>query len=121
MIRPPNPPTKYGLEKLNSADHQALALEAARQGMVLLKNEQGALPLSLSRDKEEQQHEESESVALERRLRRRHGRGHASSGRRRRGDGVVVIGPHGDATQALLGNYYGNPPFIVSPLAGIQQ
>ena len=36
----------YGLDKINSAPHQALAYEAARQGLVLLKNTAKTLPLN---------------------------------------------------------------------------
>lgn len=114
-------PWQYGLEKLNSADHQALALKAARQGIVLLKNEAQALPLSLSPDDDDEAEDDEVAavVAVERRLRRR-GRSPA----RRRGRGglsVAVVGPHGNASEALLGNYFGVPPFIVTPLAGVQQ
>lgn len=70
---------------LNTADHQALALEAARQGMVLLKNVEEALPLDAAR-------------ALS----------------------IAVVGPHANATEALLGNYQGIPPFIISPFEGIK-
>lgn len=40
---------KYDLERVNSAEHQQLALEAARQGIVLLKNAGEALPLDAGR------------------------------------------------------------------------
>lgn len=33
---------------------------------------------------------------------------------------MLLVGPHANATQALLGNYFGQPPFIVSPVEGIQ-
>ncbi len=36
----------YGAERLDTAANRALALDAALQGMVLLRNERGALPLS---------------------------------------------------------------------------
>ena len=67
--------------------HAALALDAARQSLVLLKNEGDALPL-----------------------------------RRRRGTqpAVAVLGPHGNATTAMQGNYFGTAPFLISPLAGVQ-
>lgn len=32
---------------------------------------------------------------------------------------IAMIGPHFNSTTAMLGNYYGNPPFIVSPLVGL--
>lgn len=112
---------QYGLDKLNSADHQALALKAARQGIVLLKNEGQALPLSLSSDDNEDDEEDETAVlvAVERRLRRRGRRPRARRGRG--GLSVAVVGPHGNATEALLGNYFGVPPFIVTPLAGVQE
>lgn len=33
---------------------------------------------------------------------------------------VVVIGPNGNATKTMQGNYYGTAPFLISPLMGIQ-
>mmetsp|Transcript_57174 Transcript_57174/g.122822 ORF Transcript_57174/g.122822 Transcript_57174/m.122822 type:complete len:740 (-) Transcript_57174:188-2407(-) len=45
------PYLKYGVDKINTPDHQELALEAARQGIVLLKNDGGALPLDASKVK----------------------------------------------------------------------
>ncbi len=34
---------------------------------------------------------------------------------------LAVLGPHAEATEALLGNYHGGPPFVVSPLAGLKK
>ncbi|HQR94701.1 MAG TPA: glycoside hydrolase family 3 C-terminal domain-containing protein, partial [Sediminibacterium sp.] len=44
-----NPYNKISPSVVGSAKHQALALEAARQGIVLLKNEQGILPLNAAK------------------------------------------------------------------------
>jgi beta-glucosidase-like glycosyl hydrolase len=41
-----NPYRGYGLDRVDSAAHRQLALEAARQGMVLVKNDNKLLPLS---------------------------------------------------------------------------
>jgi beta-D-xylosidase 4 len=55
-----------------TTDHQNLALEAARQGIVLLKNDRSTLPWKkIKRFK------------------------------------LAVIGPHGNSTQEMLGNYEG--------------
>ncbi|KAJ1695996.1 hypothetical protein LUZ63_012694 [Rhynchospora breviuscula] len=67
-----------------SPAHQNLALEAARQGIVILKNARKALPLSTSHHRT-----------------------------------VAVIGPHSDATVAMIGNYAGVPCRYTSPLQGI--
>ncbi|KAK1431272.1 hypothetical protein QVD17_07728 [Tagetes erecta] len=61
-----------GPKQVCSKEHQTLALEAARNGIVLLKNSLNILPLSKS---------ETTSIA--------------------------VIGPNGNTTQTLLGNYEG--------------
>ncbi|KAG6530925.1 hypothetical protein ZIOFF_004692 [Zingiber officinale] len=63
--------------------NKQLALEAARQGIVLLKNQDNVLPLKPG----------SISMAL--------------------------IGPHANATSAMLGNYNGIPCSYVSPLDGL--
>jgi beta-glucosidase-like glycosyl hydrolase len=76
----------YGPSVVNTPAAQQLALEAARQGTVLLKNANGALPLSTASAKT-----------------------------------VAVIGPNSAATTVLLGNYYGNPPYITSVLDGISK
>ena len=54
-------------------------------GIVLLKNERGALPLDPAR------------------LRR-----------------VVLVGPHANASEHMLGNYYGRPARVVTPLQAFQ-
>jgi len=42
------PYMQYGVDRINTPEHQELALEAARQGIVLLKNNGGALPFGSS-------------------------------------------------------------------------
>lgn len=120
--------TKYGLEMVNSEEHQMLALEAARQGMVLLKNKDGVLPLSVSTGVENEDEDEEVAAALaderdlvktailrrRERLLHRGQRGGASSS-------MAVIGPHANAKDALLGNYMGVPPFIISPVEGLRK
>ena len=63
--------------------HRQLALEAAEQGLVLLKHK-GVLPLDATKM-----------------------------------TSVAVIGPLADATKQLQGNYYGDAPYLISPLEGI--
>mmetsp|Transcript_18126 Transcript_18126/g.43550 ORF Transcript_18126/g.43550 Transcript_18126/m.43550 type:complete len:739 (+) Transcript_18126:71-2287(+) len=77
------PYLKYGVDKINTQEHQELALEAARQGIVLLKNN-GALPLDAGKVKK-----------------------------------IAVIGPHGNATTTMQGNYQGVAPYLVSPAEGL--
>lgn len=78
------PYRQIGPSAVNTKEHQALALDAAQQGMTLLKNTASkGLPLSTSSVKS-----------------------------------VAVIGPNGNATGTLQGNYYGQAPFIVSPYEG---
>eukprot|EP01064_Diplonema_japonicum_P003852 TRINITY_DN1253_c2_g3_i1.p1 TRINITY_DN1253_c2_g3~~TRINITY_DN1253_c2_g3_i1.p1 ORF type:complete len:758 (+),score=132.26 TRINITY_DN1253_c2_g3_i1:47-2275(+) len=80
------PYLKYNYStKVNTPEHQKLALETARQGMVLLKND-GTLPLSTSTVKT-----------------------------------VAVIGPNANATKTMQGNYYGDAPYLISPLMGIAE
>lgn len=70
-------------DKLNTPAHQQLALDGARQSLVLLKNSGNrVLPFPTA----------PKSVAF--------------------------IGPNADAQDTMLGNYQGNPPFIVSPVQG---
>ncbi len=69
---------------IGTSAHAALALQAARQSLVLLKNDAGALPL--------------------------HGRTL----------NVAVLGPHGNASNAMQSNYFGIAPFLVTPLDGVR-
>ena len=82
---------EIGLDVINSDAHQELAREAARQSIVLLKNlNNEALPLSVD---------------------------DLSNGG---GGGLAVIGPNADAPKTMLGNYEGIPPYIITPLHGLQ-
>ncbi|BAF28804.1 Os11g0673200 [Oryza sativa Japonica Group] len=74
-----------GPQHVCTAAHQELAVEAARQGIVLLKNDGRALPLS---------------PATARRA-------------------VAVVGPHAEATVAMIGNYAGKPCRYTTPLQGV--
>ena len=69
-------------EKANTPANQKLALDAAQQGMVLLKNTASALPLSSASK-------------------------------------VALLGPNANATTVMQGNYYGQAPYLVSPLMGL--
>ncbi len=53
MFDPPSmqPYLNISIAEVNSPAHQQLALDAARQGMVLLKNDDSTLPLSQSKVK----------------------------------------------------------------------
>eukprot|EP01062_Namystynia_karyoxenos_P059134 TRINITY_DN50566_c0_g1_i1.p1 TRINITY_DN50566_c0_g1~~TRINITY_DN50566_c0_g1_i1.p1 ORF type:complete len:776 (+),score=201.17 TRINITY_DN50566_c0_g1_i1:89-2329(+) len=75
----------YGEEVIDRAGSRELALEAARQGMVLVKND-GTLPFD-----------------------------RATLG------SLAVVGPHGDATKAMQGNYHGSAPYLVSPVEGVRK
>ncbi|XP_052210535.1 probable beta-D-xylosidase 5 [Diospyros lotus] len=66
-----------------SEEHIELAAEAARQGIVLLKNENETLPLNSGEIKT-----------------------------------IAVVGPHANATEAMIGNYAGVPCRYVSPIDG---
>ncbi|XVE82353.1 hypothetical protein DITRI_Ditri15bG0141800 [Diplodiscus trichospermus] len=72
-----------GKNDICSKQHTELAADAARQGIVLLKNDIETLPLDPAKFK---------SFAL--------------------------IGPHANATEAMIGNYAGVPCKYVSPLEG---
>jgi len=72
---------------VSTVAHQKLALEAALQGAVLMKNQgPGKLPWRPS----------DHQV-------------------------LAVVGPHANAHVALLGNYYGLPPDIISPVKGLSR
>lgn len=78
---------QYGVDVINSPAHRLLALEAARQGMVLLKNlKANALPLDAS------------SLSS-----------------------LAVIGPHANASLAMLGTYNGLPQHITTPIEGLRR
>ena len=79
------PYSKLGAADVNTKAHQQLALSAAQQGIVLMKNAGGHLPLDASTTKS-----------------------------------VAVIGPNGNATTTMQGNYYGQAPYLISPLMGVQ-
>ena len=64
-----------------SPQHLELAVEAAREGIVLLKNDENFLPLDSSKF-----------------------------------DSLAIVGPHGNATTDMIGNYAGVPCKIISPL-----
>ncbi|GJN25819.1 hypothetical protein PR202_gb13699 [Eleusine coracana subsp. coracana] len=91
-------PARQPFGRLGPADvctpaHRGLALDAARQSVVLLKNGRGkhgggVLPLT-------------------------------GKARRRRGTAVAVVGPHAEATVAMVGNYAGKACAYVTPLQGI--
>jgi beta-glucosidase len=73
----------WGLDKINTTAGIALAVDAARQSFVLLKNEKSTLPL-------------------------------------RQGVKLAVLGPHAQATGAMLGNYHGQPAIgPVTPCHGL--
>ncbi|EOY06887.1 Glycosyl hydrolase family protein [Theobroma cacao] len=72
-----------GRKDICSEENIELAAEAARQGIVLLKNDNETLPLDAT---------EIKSLAL--------------------------IGPHANATDAMIGNYAGIPCKFISPLEG---
>ncbi len=87
MFDPPAmvPFSKLSMKDVANAEHQDLALNAARESMVLLRNENQTLPLAAKAKK------------------------------------IAVIGPTAFDPDALLGNYNGIPPHIVTPLEGIER
>ncbi|KAF4320145.1 hypothetical protein BBO99_00005254 [Phytophthora kernoviae] len=76
-------------DMVDTVAHHELALDAARQSIVLLKNDESTLPLPMD------SFSKKGSLAL--------------------------IGPHFNASTALLGNYFGVPSHIVTPLEGIKK
>lgn len=77
---------------VNSAEHQALAVRAAVEGMVLLKNDPSPLGTFLTLPWST---EGAPTIAL--------------------------IGPLANATSVMQGNYYGQAPFLISPLQALQE
>lgn len=76
--------------------HRQLALEAAQQAIVLLKNTNGTLPLRADAFRATKAAEDADTPTL------------------------ALIGPHANASEALLGNYQGIPAHIVTPLEGVR-
>ena len=79
------PYSKYTIKDNDTPEHQQVALELARQSLVLLKND-GILPLNQAKFKR-----------------------------------IAVIGPNGNSTSMLHGNYHGSASHPVSILSGIKQ
>ena len=81
---------QLGADAVDTPEHRQLALEAARQGLVLVKNDDGGsrsavLPFS------------ADAVRT-----------------------IAVVGPHANATVAMQSNYHGKAPIpIVSPAAAL--
>lgn len=80
-----NPYSQIGLDQNDTPAHRQLALEIARQSLVLLKND-GLLPLNRAKLKR-----------------------------------IAVIGPNGNSTSMLHGNYHGSASHPISILNGIKQ
>ncbi|WOG85002.1 hypothetical protein DCAR_0104188 [Daucus carota subsp. sativus] len=77
-----NPSLKsLGLDNVCHKDHIELATEAAREGIVLLKNEKETLPLDPKKY-----------------------------------NVLALVGPHANATEAMIGNYKGIPCQYTSPI-----
>lgn len=84
-----NPYRQFTFEDSNTPEAQALALRAAEEGMVLLKND-GTLPMDLSSS-------DGSNIT------------------------VAIIGSWANATEVMLGNYAGIPPYTHSPFYALQQ
>ena len=76
-------------------DAQRLALEAAEQGIVLLQRNASYFPWRISTPRE------------------------ASSGTSEIRS-VAVMGPNADRRKVLQGNYFGNPPYMITPLDALR-
>lgn len=83
------PHRSIGWEDVSTPDAEKLAHTAAVEGMVLLKNQDGILPL-----KKKQKEEEKESKGSN------------------DGQTVALIGPYANATKQMQGNYEGVAPYI---------
>ncbi|CAL5329650.1 unnamed protein product [Camellia sinensis] len=75
---------QLGPKDVCTPENQEMAREAARQGIVLLKNTAGSLPLSPTAIKS-----------------------------------LAVIGPNGNVTKTMIGNYEGTPCKYTTPLQGL--
>ncbi|KAJ6733759.1 SUGAR HYDROLASE-RELATED [Salix koriyanagi] len=76
----------FGKNDVCSKENIELATEAAREGTVLLKNENNSLPFSIDKVKT-----------------------------------LAVVGPHSNATSAMIGNYAGIPCQIITPIDGLSK
>lgn len=85
-----------GPENVCTQESRDLALEAAQQGIVLLKNDNKLLPLVRNDDEPPVPLLTKESLTF------------------------AVIGPNANATTTLLGNYRGIPCSSISPLQALQ-
>jgi beta-glucosidase len=87
LFDPPDkcPYSRIDLDQNNTPEHRQLALQVARESLVLLKND-GILPLDRSRIKR-----------------------------------IAVIGPNGNSTSMLHGNYHGSASHSISIVNGIRQ
>ncbi|XP_009603776.1 beta-xylosidase/alpha-L-arabinofuranosidase 1-like isoform X1 [Nicotiana tomentosiformis] len=74
---------KLGKEQICSKENIELATQAAREGIVLLKNEDQVLPLNSKKVKT-----------------------------------IAIVGPHANASSAMIGNYAGIPCKITTPIHG---
>eukprot|EP00054_Salpingoeca_dolichothecata_P027194 m.198250 g.198250 ORF g.198250 m.198250 type:complete len:840 (-) comp25890_c1_seq10:30-2549(-) len=90
LLNPKRPWTQFGLDDIDTNNSRKLALDGARQGFVLLKNEGNVLPLKPTSD------------------------GNVK---------VAILGPHGNSSTCMLGNYYGENDlvFTQTPLFGFQR
>ncbi|XP_021686167.2 probable beta-D-xylosidase 5 [Hevea brasiliensis] len=75
-----------GKDDVCNKEHIELAAQAAREGIVLLKNDNETLPLSSDKIKK-----------------------------------LAVVGPHANATEAMIGNYAGVPCRFISPIDGFSR
>ena len=89
------------LTAINTPVAQMMALQVAREGIVLLKNNNTALPLSVQRVR----------LLLPFCF-------SCLRVRARQIKTIAVIGPHGQATHTMQGNYEGVAPYLISPAAG---
>jgi beta-glucosidase len=87
LFNPPDkcPYSRIGINQNNTPAHRQLALQVARESLVLLKND-GTLPLDRAKIKR-----------------------------------IAVIGPNGNSTSMLHGNYHGSASHPISILNGIKQ
>ena len=85
------------IEAVGSAKHLALAQQAARDSIVLLKNLNSVLPLM--------QHREEQSDGTT-------GTSNGSRSGSAVARSIAVVGPQANDSLVLLGNYHGDPAFV---------